>query len=111
MAKIIYKKEILGVTEDEKEFADNLIHEYCEKAEKTLGEDLTIEVYVKKYGKVKTNEYEVNLRLFCSENNSSNLFIESNATERDYGKTVKSALKKMDTEMEHKLHVSDRRKR
>jgi hypothetical protein len=110
MVKIIYKKAISGISDDEKEFSDKILNDYGDRVEKKLGEDLTLEVYFKKYGKVKINEYEVSLRISCSgSNNCSKYFIESNATERDFGKAVHNALKKMDTEIEHKLHVSDQR--
>ena len=112
MAKVIYKKAMVEISDDEKEFSNKILNDYSNRVEKKLGEDLTLEVYFKKYGKIKTNEYEVSLRLFCSGSNScSKYFIEANATERDFGKAVHNALKKMDTEIEHKLHVSDRRKR
>jgi hypothetical protein len=112
MVKIIYKKEIPGIIGDEKEFIDNALNQFGELAEKKLKEELSIEVYVKNYGKTKTNEYEVSLRLSCSGSKScSKYFFESNATERDFSKAVNSAIEKMNTEIEHKLHVSDRRKK
>ncbi len=110
--KVVYKKEIMGITDDEKNASEVVIKEYGNKIERRLGEEIEIEVYVKTYGKIKANEYEVNLKLMCSGSKScSGHFFESNATERDFSKAVHFALKKLDTEIEHKLHVSDRGKR
>jgi hypothetical protein len=106
--KVVYKKEIMGITDDEKKSSELIINEYGEGIERKLGEEIELDVYVKTYGKIKTNEYEVNLRVLCSGNKScSGHFFESNASERDFSRAVHSALKKLDTEIEHRLHISD----
>jgi len=112
MVKIIYKKEIEGITHDELNSADLILKEYGEKIERKLGDEVEIEIYVKNYGKIKTNEYEVTLRVLCSGNNGCNRhFFASKTTERDFLKAVHAALNKLDAEIEHKLHVSDQGKR
>jgi len=110
--KVVYKKEISGITDDEKNASESAIMEYGEKIERKLGEEVEIEIHVKTYGKIKTNEYEVSLRVLCSGSKScSRHFFESKASERDFSRAVHSALKKLDTEIEHRLHISDQGKR
>jgi len=112
MVEILYKKYVAGTDDDEKEFADRVLREYGERNEVKLKEEMVIEVYVKKFGKIKTNEYEVTLRLICSGNKTcSKYFFEAKASERDFGKAVHSALKKLDNEIEHKMHLMDQNKR
>jgi len=108
MVEIIFKKEIEGITYDEKDSCNSLLIEHGGRIERKLGEDISIEVYVKNYGKIKTNEYEVNLRVLCSGKKScSKHFFEAKGIERDFRSAVLSALKKLDVEIEHKLHLSD----
>ena len=110
--KIIYKKEISGITSDEKDSAEIVLNEYGDRLEKKLGDEIEIEIHVKTYGKIKTNEYEVSLRVSgLGTKSSSKHFFESNATERDFVRAVHSALKKLNAEIEHKLHVSDQGRR
>lgn len=112
MANIIYKKDIDGITMDEKDSAEGILNEFGERVEKRLDDDVDIEVYVKNYGKIKTNEYEVSLRILCSgKRTCSKHFFEAKATERDFRKAVSSCIDKLNTEIEHKLHLSNQGRR
>lgn len=112
MAEVIFKREIPEIYSSEREFVDGLLKDYGEKLERRLGTEVILEVVIKDYGKIKTNEVEVSIRIVCSgKSNCSNYFFEANAGERDLGKAIHSAILKLNVEIEHKLHLSDQGKR
>ncbi|VVB78217.1 Uncharacterised protein [uncultured archaeon] len=105
--------KIIGLDEKDKtEEVENLINKDCEKLERKIGEETSLEINIKKYGKVKTNEFEISARLFCFEKaKSSKQFFEANVTERDLVKGIRKIIEKLNTEIEHKMHLSDRRRK
>jgi len=112
MVEIIFKREIPVAYAGEKDFVNGLLKDYGEKIERKLKEEVSLEVVIKDYGKIKTNQVEVAIRAICSGNaNCSNHFFEANVGDRDLGKAIHAALTKLNTEMEHRLHLSDQGKR
>ena len=109
------KTKLLGFDDIEKDkvgMIEEIINREGGKIEQKMGEEIFLEINVKKYGKVKVNEFEISLRLFCSEKTKcSKHFFEVNVTERDLIKGIHKILDKLDNEVEHRMHFSDQRKR
>ncbi|MBS3079180.1 hypothetical protein J4218_03600 [Candidatus Pacearchaeota archaeon] len=112
MVEIIFKREIPEAYAAERDFVESLLKEYGLKIERKLGEDISLEVVIKDYGKTKTNNVDVAIRIICSGKAScSRYFFEANSGDRDLGKAIHNSLTKLNTEIEHKLHLSDQGKR
>jgi hypothetical protein len=106
------KLKILGLEKEEAEVVNEILNREGLKIEAKMGEEIFLEVNIKKYGKVKTNEYEICLRLFCSEKTKcSKHFFETNVVERDLIKGIHKVLDKLENEVEHRLHLKDQNKR
>jgi len=109
------KLKILGLDEKEKdkiELVESLLTKEGEKLERKIGEEIFIEFIVKTYGKMKVNEFEIVVRVFCSEKTKcSKHFFEANVVDRDLIKGTHKILDKLDNEVEHKMHMSDHRKK
>lgn len=112
MTSIQFKKELSEEHLNEKELVKKILLDYGNKLEKRLGEELTIEIHTKDHGKIKSNNVDVTLRILCSGSRTcSKHFFEANANDKNLLKAIHITLSRLNTEIEHKLRLSDQGKR
>lgn len=100
------KIEVIGIkdlTDEEKETAKKLLEEYVPKIERFVKNDVLIKMHVKEYKKdSKEKKYSLHFEIIFS-----GKMINSDAWGYDLAKTIKKAMKKAETEAEHKFHSSE----
>ena len=110
MAVRIHAKGV-ELDDEERSLLDTLINEYSEKIKRELKKeavvDLTLKVYEKcgEDGKCGKKKYSLNLKIINS------FVFKSDSYDYDLAKAIHKAFKKILSEIEHRLHVSNQNKR
>ncbi|MBT4376876.1 hypothetical protein HOD29_05885 [archaeon] len=97
--------DLLG--EKDKDYFDKLLNEYSVKIKRKLKNADTFVVCLKGYKmEGKKKKFSVQVRVA----DSYNVF-EANASDWDFRRTLHKVFNKLETEVEHRFHVSDQHKR
>lgn len=102
------KIEVVGInnlTEEEKKIANNLLKEYIPKIERLVKNDILIKMHVKEYKKDgKGKKYSLHFEVIFS-----GTMLHSDAWDYDLSRTIHKAMKKIESEAEHKFHSSEQK--
>ncbi len=98
--------EIKGIdilTEEEKRLANKLLNEYYPKIQRQIKNIISLKVHIKEYKKEgRRKKYSINIKII----NSTDVF-EANADDWDFARTMHKILKKIENEIENRLHSSE----
>lgn len=93
------------LTEKEKEIADKLLEEYYFKIKRMIKKKFLLKINFKEYEKDgKKVKYSINAEAIFS-----GKMIGSSSWDYDLARTIHKAMKKLETEIEHKFKVSEQR--
>ncbi len=91
------------LTEQEKRLANKLLNEYFPKIERKIKNIISLKVHIKEYEKEgERKKYSINIKII----NSTDVF-EANAYNWDFARTMHKVLKKIENEIENRLHSSE----
>jgi ribosome-associated translation inhibitor RaiA len=97
-------KNIEILTPDEKKFTEKILDEYYKKIKRMIKDSPKLTVHIKEYktdGKGK--KFSLNTELFFSGKK-----LKSESVDWDLTRALHKAMIKLQTELEHKLHVSEK---
>ncbi|MCK9568019.1 hypothetical protein M0R72_03635 [Candidatus Pacearchaeota archaeon] len=99
---VIENIEIL--TPEEKEIAEKILGEYFKKLKRLIKDSPTLKVYIKEYKtEGKGKKFSLNTELSFSGKK-----LKSESVDWDLTRALHKAMVKLQTELEHKLHVSEK---
>jgi len=102
------KIEVIGIdnlTEEEKNTANNLLKGYIPKIERLVKNNILIKMHVKEHKKDgKGKKYSLHFEVIFA-----GKMLNSDAWDYDLSRTIHKAMKKIETEAEHKFHSSEQR--
>ena len=90
-------------SEDDRKRAEELLNEYGPKIERMLANDVVMRVHFKEYEKEGNR---VKHSISAKVEFANNLF-QADDSDWDLARTIHKVMKKLENEIEHKLHVSD----
>lgn len=98
----IQNVEIL--TPEEKESAEKILNDYCKKIKRLVKSDLKLKVHIKEYNKEgKRRKFSINIDLHFSGRR-----LKSDAADWDLTRTLHKNMIKLQNEIEHEFHVTDK---
>lgn len=98
----IQNVEIL--TPEEKESAEKILNDYCKKIKRLVKSDLKLKVHIKEYNKEgKRRKFSINVDLHFSRRR-----LKSDAADWDLTRTLHKSMIKLQNEIEHEFHVTDK---
>ncbi|OGJ15916.1 hypothetical protein A3K74_02345 [Candidatus Pacearchaeota archaeon RBG_13_33_26] len=94
--------EILN--EEEKAIANKLFNEYYPRIQRLVKSPLSLKIHFKEYDKEgKKKKYSINAEAIFS----GGKVISSDSWSWDFARAIHKAMKKLETEIEHKFHKGD----
>ena len=99
-------KGLENLDDKEKKIADKLFNEYYNKINRAL-KNFKLKIHIKIYDKEgKSKKFSINIESFSSAG-----FFEGSFADWNLAKTIHNVFNKIETQIEHKLHISDQHKR
>jgi len=103
--KLIHITGIETLNEKQKQLVNRLFNLYYKKVKRQLKNEVSFEVHIKSYEKEgKANKFSINVRVVVGRE-----VFEANADDWDLSRSIHKVMKKIMSEIEHKLHVSNQR--
>jgi len=103
------------LSEEDKNFVVGVLKDFYSKVKRSLNNEVSFEVFVKDYKKNKASKndslsekkvkYSMHLKVVAP-----TAIFEAEAVDWDLARTVHQLCKKIETEIEHRFHVSDQNK-
>lgn len=105
MKKEVSINGIKELDEEEQSIVNNLVEKKLKKLERKIKEDFSLSALIKAYEKEGTQKkYSVDFTLKIGK-----VYFKSKDTDWNLTKAVKNGLIKIETEIEHKFHLSDQK--